>query len=45
MFLDMGAYPKIVTLYGYHMLMQVSTLNILLGDRVPIWQRNNITLS
>ena len=26
-----------VTLYGYHMLIQVNTLNTLLGDHVPIW--------
>ena len=32
-----AAYPNTVTLYGYQMLMQVNTLNTLLGDRLPIW--------
>ena len=32
-----AADPNTVTLYGYHMLMQVDTLNTLLGDRLPTW--------
>ena len=31
-----AADPNTVTLYGYHMLMQVNTTT-LLGDRLPIW--------
>ena len=32
-----AADPNTVTIYGYHMLMQVNTLNTLLGDRLPIY--------
>ena len=32
-----AADPNTVTLFGYHMLMQVYTLNTMLGDRLPIW--------
>ena len=31
-----AADPNTVTRYGYQMLMQVNTLNTLLGDRLPI---------